>query len=149
MDSAECWLEDVYFGVIEMQTLAIVFGLGFILFILVEAFEALVLPRRVLRPFRFTRFYYQVSWRTWTSTARLFRAEPVRQSFLSVFGPLSLLVLFSVWAVGLIIGFGFVQYGLAPVGWNIGAAIYLSGTTFTTLGYGDFTPATPLARVFS
>src|SRR4051794_19885107 len=53
-------------------------GLGFvlILFVLFEAFEALVLPRRVVRPFRFTRLYYRTLWPCWGALAGL---APPRQ----------------------------------------------------------------------
>jgi hypothetical protein len=132
-----------------MQTVAAVLGIALISFILLEVFEALVLPRRVLRPFRFTRLYYIFTWRVWAATGRLVPTGHRRQSFLSIFGPLSLLVLFAVWATSLIVGFGFVHYGFAPQGGNVANAMYLSGTTFTTLGYGDFTPATQEAKVLS
>ena len=69
------------------------------------------------------------------------RPQPVR--------PPSLLVLFAVWAAALIVGFGLVHHGLAPrAGW-VADALYLRGTTFTTLGYGDLTPSTPAARLLA
>src|SRR6476619_5395297 len=85
-----------------------------IFYILVEAFEALVLPRRVTRPYRFTRLYYRAGWRVWRTAARLFRSPRRAQTFLSVFGPLSLLVLFAVWAAGLMFGFGLIHHAIAP-----------------------------------
>jgi voltage-gated potassium channel Kch len=132
-----------------MQTVAAVLGFFLIGFVLVEVFESLVLPRRVLRPFRFTRLYYLFTWRVWAAAGNLVANSHTRQTFLSMFGPLSLLILFAIWAAALILGFGFVHFGFAPPGGNLPDAIYLSGTTFTTLGYGDFTPATPAARVLS
>ena len=132
-----------------MQTASIVPGIALVLFILLETFEALVLPRRVLRPFRFTRFYYSYVWQIWGSVSQIIPSGQYRQSFLSVFGPLSLLVLFGIWATGLIVGFGFIHFGLAPPEGKLFDAMYLSGTTFTTLGYGDLTPGTSSARVLS
>jgi hypothetical protein len=139
----------VHSGAIAIKTIATVFGFALILFILLEVFEALVLPRRVLRPFRFTRLYYQFSWRAWAASSRVFPAGAKRQTFLSLFGPLSLLILFGVWAMALMAGFGFVHHGFAPDGGSIEDAMYLSGTTFSTLGYGDLTPATQAARMLS
>lgn len=121
-------------------------GFLLILFILVEAFEALVLPRRVTRPYRFTRLYYRTGWRVWRAASRLFRERRHEQTFLSVFGPLSLLVLFALWASGLILGFGLLQHGFAPREAGLSQSLYLSGTTFTTLGYGDVTPVGPEGR---
>src|SRR4051812_36256103 len=97
-----------------MQTATAVVGLALVIFILVEVFEALVLPRRVIRPFRFTRLYYRFMWRTWGMLSRLVPYVRPRQTFLGLFGPLSLLVLFGVWGASLIVGFGLIHHGLAP-----------------------------------
>lgn len=132
-----------------MQTVAVVLGIALIVYVLLEVFEGLVLPRRVLRPFRFTRLYYLSTWRAWGSVGSLVPTGQRRQTFLSVFGPLSLLVLFAIWAAALIVGFGFVHYGFAPNEGNFADAMYLSGTTFSTLGYGDLTPGTSAARLVS
>ena len=130
-----------------MQSATAVLGLALVLFVLVEAFEALVLPRRVLRPFRFTRLYYRLTWRTWAVLFHIVPYARPRQTFLGLFGPLSLLVLFAVWGVSLIAGFGLVHHALAPRDGGLADALYLSGTTFTTLGYGDMVPTTRPARV--
>jgi hypothetical protein len=60
-----------------------------------------------------------------------------------------LLVLFAVWAAGLMIGFGLVHHGLAPRDGGLTDSLYLSGTTFTTLGYGDVAPTTGPTRTLS
>jgi hypothetical protein len=132
-----------------MLTLVAACGLLLVVFILVEVFEALVLPRRVTRPYRFTRLYYRAGWRAWRTTARLFRVPRHEQTFLSVFGPLSLLGLFTLWAAGLILGFGFLHHAIAPRESGIVDSLYLSGTTFTTLGYGDVTPAALASRALA
>jgi len=72
---------------------------------------------------------------------------------LGFYGPLSLLVLVGVWAVGLVLGFGLMQYGAGSAVVVTGGQpgfqtdIYLSGTTFFTLGLGDVIPRSGLARV--
>lgn len=131
-----------------MTVPAAVAGVLLILFVLVEAFEALVLPRRVTRPYRFTRLYYRVGWRVWRTAARLFRTHRREQTFLSAFGPLSLLVLFALWAAGLVLGFGLLHHA-APREAGLWESVYLSGTTFTTLGYGDVTPTVPASRALA
>ena len=93
-----------------MNTIAALLGLVLVLFVLLEAFEALVLPRRVLRPFRFTRLYYRATWGVWLSARLLMPTARSRQTFLSLFGPLSLLILFAIWAAALIVGFGLIYY---------------------------------------
>ena len=130
-----------------MQIATAILGLALVLFVLVEAFEALVRPRRVIRPFRFTRLYYRFTWRAWGMLSRLVPYVRPRQTFLGLFGPLSLLVLFAVWAASLIAGFGLIHHGIAPRDGGLVDAMYLSGTTFTTLGYGDMIPNTRPDRV--
>ncbi len=71
------------------------------------------------------------------------------QTFLSVFGPLSLFGLFALWAAGLTFGFGLLHHALAPREAGLWESVYLSGTTFTTLGYGDVTPTVPASRALA
>src|SRR4051794_19401665 len=124
-------------------------GAVLILAVLAEAFEALVLPRRVTRRLRFARVYYRLGWRAWAGAADLLKPGPRRETALSVFGPLSLLVLFALWAVGLIVGFGLVHHAAAPRDGGLADSLYFSGVTFTTLGYGDLSPVGPASRALS
>jgi hypothetical protein len=119
--------------------------------ILLEAFETIILPRRVTRRFRLTRLFYVSTWRPWRAIARLMQTK-VRENFISFYGPLSLLVLFAVWAASLIVGFGFLYYSAArydPTHPPLQTCLYLSGTTFFTLGLGDVTPHTSGERVMA
>ncbi len=137
-----------------MHDLAAAAGIVIIVAVLWEAFETVVLPRRVTRHFRFTRLFYRATWRPWAGL--LGRVHPVkrRESYLSYFGPLSLLGLLAVWAVLLVIGFALLHWAagstmnLATPGLRAGfwTDLYMSGTTFFTLGLGDVTPRSPLAR---
>lgn len=120
--------------------------------ILWDAFETIVLPRRVTRRFRLTRAFYHNTAIPWYFLARRMRPGKRREGFLSVFGPLSVLILFGVWALGLILGFAMVQWAAGSVMEPGGARpfraeLYMSGTSFFTLGLGDVTPRTPLARL--
>ena len=136
-----------------MSILLALIGLVVIFLVLMDGFEAMVLPRRVTHPYRFTRLYYRMSWQVWGAAAGVVRNNRWRQTFLSLFGPLSLLVLFALWAVGLIFGFALVHSGLGtavtPSGRPAGFVdyVYLSGDLFFTLGFGDVMPATALGRV--
>lgn len=124
-------------------------GALLVLAVLVEAFEALVLPRRVTRGLRFTRLYYRTCWRIWTAIADLLPSGHRRETVLSLFGPLSLLVLFAIWAAGLIIGFGLLHHAAAPRDGGLTDSIYFSGVTFTTIGYGDIVPAGAVSRLLA
>ena len=127
-------------------------GVAIFLIVLWDAFEAIILPRRVTRRFRLARLFYKTTWMTWRFLTRLIPSRKTRESLLGFYGPLSLLILVGVWAVGLVLGFGLMQYGAGSAVNTAGAQpgfttdIYLSGTTFFTLGLGDVVPRTSLAR---
>jgi len=126
-------------------------GLLIVAITLLEAFETIILPRRVTRRFRVTRLFYVSTWRPWRAIARLMRPK-ARETFISFYGPLSLLVLFAVWATLLIVGFGFMYFSAArydPTHPVLQTCFYLSGTTFLTLGLGDVTPHTSGERVMA
>lgn len=131
------------------------FAVGVAIFAVVvwDAFESIILPRRVTRRFRLTRVFYKFTWNRWRSITGLLPSRKKKETLLSFYGPLSLLVLVGVWAVGLVLAFGMMQYGAgSAVNMNGGKPgfatdIYLSGTTFFTLGLGDVVPQTSLARV--
>jgi len=122
----------------------LIVGIALVFVILWEAFETLVLPRRVSRRLRFTRGYYRVLWGTWTRVGPR-RSSPRREVYLSIFAPLSLLMLLGFWVIGVVLGFALIQWGLntplAPVGSApFGTQLYLSATSFVTLGLGDYAP---------
>ncbi|MCU1315432.1 MAG: Metal transporter, partial [Candidatus Acidoferrum typicum] len=127
-------------------------GVAIFLIVLWDAFEAIILPRRVTRKFRLARLFYRSTWKTWKFVICLIPKPKTREALLGFYGPLSLLVLVGVWAVGLVLGFGLMQYGagsaVVMTGGQPGflADIYLSGTTFFTLGLGDVIPRSGLSR---
>lgn len=135
-----------------MNILALIAGSALVAAILLDAFETIVLPRRVTRSFRFTALFYRTTWRPWAAMARFISVPRRRESYLSYFGPLSLIVLLGLWAFALIVGFALLQHGLrtqvrAAIGQtNFGALLYFSGSTFFTLGYGDVVPLSRAAR---
>ncbi len=117
-----------------------------------DAFETIVLPRRVIRRLRLTRFFYSMTWAPWAAVARRLHGGR-REEFLSYYGPLALIVLLGVWALCLVVGFGLIQWALgSAVVVSLGGHssfftdLYMSGTTFFTLGLGDVVPRTIFAR---
>src|SRR5580704_8720869 len=90
-----------------------IIGIAIIANVLWEAFETVILPRRVTRRFRLAVLYYRTTWYAWRTHARFIRKTARRESFLGIFGPLSLLMLFVLWAAGLIFGFGLLYYSAA------------------------------------
>src|SRR5215813_257496 len=88
--------------------------LGFVLLsvALWDAFETIISPRRVTRRFRLARAFYRSTWALWSSVARSIADENRRETYLSVFGPLSLVMLLGVWATAIIAGFAMMHWGL-------------------------------------
>jgi hypothetical protein len=130
-------------------------GVAIIVVVLLDAFETVVLPRRVTRHFRITAWFYRRTWIPWIRIARAIKTPSRRQNFLGYFGPLSLILLLFFWAAGLILGFAILQNGMGGHEYLSGEAIsfgkilYHSGETFFTLGYGDIVPTTSWARALS
>ena len=139
----------------RMLIFATISGIVVILAVLLDAFETVVLPRRVRRKFRITVWFYRTTWKPWRKITSLIKSPGRRENFLGYFGPLSLLFLLALWACGLIFGFGLLQYGAGehlqlsnePI--TFGRVMYLSGSTFFTLGYGDVIPTSPFARALA
>ncbi len=133
--------------------LAMLVGIALLLIILQDAFEVMLLPRRVQRSLRFMRLYFRAIWAVWSRLGARLPAGARRERFLSVFGALSMVLLFAIWATALILAFALIEWSLqapAPPGDAISALseqAYMSGVTFFTLGYGDVVPHTAGARL--
>jgi len=138
-----------------MNILTIIVSVLFIFTILQDGFETVVLPRRVTRRFRLSRLFYMTTWVLWSSVARKMRSGNRRDLYLSYFGPLSLLLLLVFWAAVLVLAFALLQWGLtsavqAPEKHaTFGTYLYMSGTTFVTLGFGDVIPLFWLGRLLA
>ncbi len=139
----------------QVHEVGVLFGVVIIAAVLLDAFETMVLPRRVVRNFRLTAWFYRRTWVPWRKIAGHIKRTSRQQNFLGYFGPLSLILLLAFWATGLILGFALVQYGIGgheqlnqePL--TFGRILYHSGETFFTLGYGDIVPTSGAARALS
>jgi ion channel len=131
-------------------------GAVLIVTVLWETFETIILPRRVRRRFRLTRVYYRSTWLSWSAAVRsIVRKKRRREALLSFFGPLSLIFLLGIWAIGLVLGFALFHYGLGSQlssqseTSSFAIYFYFSGTTFFTLGLGDITPINASGRAIT
>lgn len=137
-----------------MQYLVGIIGVTLVAVVLWEAFETIILPRRVTRLLRVTNFLYVLTWRPWAALARLARKPRRKDKVLAFFGPLSLILLLVIWAVGILVGFALIHYAAGTTFDNqtvtgFWADLYFSGTTFFTLGLGDLAPTTRVGRVLA
>ena len=129
-----------------MRVLAALIGLMLVFVVLRDAFETIVLPRRVSGRLRVSKVFYRLTWKPVAAFGRQMRAGERRESYLSTYGPISLLVLIGLWGSILITGFALLLWS---TGFDFSSpitALYVSGWTFTTLGIGDFAPKTDAAR---
>lgn len=138
-----------------MDAVAFILALALISGVLWDAFETIILPRRIRRRLRITNLVYRFTWEPWSALGRRLHNSVRREGFLSFYGPLALLFLLGVWALGLIVGFALLHFALGD---KLGGAtsqneffsdLYYSGTTFFTLGLGDLTPQSGIARALT
>src|SRR5215210_3081237 len=136
-----------------MHILAAAVGVVVIVVVLWDTFETIVLPRRVARRLRLTRIFYVGTWAPVAGLARRVPAGKKRDRYLAFYGPLSLILLLLVWALGLLLAFGLLQWGLgtllhAPEGGarGFGTYVYMSGVIIFTLGFGDVFPLDGVGR---
>jgi hypothetical protein len=135
-----------------MNALVGTFGLLLALILLWDAYETILLPRRLPGDLRVSRLVLRTLWKAWKALGRKIRLRSNRELFLSFYAQLSLIVLFGVWAAGLIVAFASLHWAAgsrleAPSGLGgFAADLYMSGTTFFTLGLGDVVPMSTSAR---
>jgi hypothetical protein len=137
-----------------LSVLVGVIGFAMLVMVLRDAFETIVLPRRVQRRFRPTSLFYRTSWPVWRGVATRLPGR-FRDGALGWFGPLSLLVLLALWAFGIVIAFGTLHWAAGSALQRDGTVagflddLYFSGSSFFTLGLGDVVPRAALAKVLT
>jgi hypothetical protein len=138
-----------------MSLLVLAAGLGLLAWVLWDAFETILLTRRVPARLRISRFVLGWLWAGWAAIARRIAARGRRETFLSFYGLLSIIGLVVVWATGLIVAFAMLHWAAgSQLGGSVAGAastgfaadLYMSGTTFFTLGLGDLHPTSGVAR---
>jgi len=137
-----------------MRSVVGVVGIALLAIVLWDAFETIILPRRISGRFRLAKLFYRATWPPWRAVAPLLPRRP-GDAFLSFYGPLSLILLLALWASGIVLAFGMLQWAagsaltMTGAGPGFGADMYMSGTTFFTLGLGDVVPRTPTAKTLA
>jgi hypothetical protein len=121
-------------------------AVAFLGVILQDAFEVMLLPRRVQRQLRLVGLFFRSTWFVWSSMAIHLPNGSRREHILSLYGPLSIVLLFVTWSMSLIGSFGVLEWALQTAAGvhpppTLGEELYMSGVTFFTLGYGEGDPA--------
>ena len=127
-----------------------VVGLALLAVTLYDLFQSVVLPRPAVNKVQLARIVIRPLWIAWRwiglRSSRLDRSE----ARLAAFGPVSLLVLFGIWALALVLAYALIIYGVRdefrPVLQDFPEAFYVSASTLVPLAYGDFIPEQGFAR---
>ncbi len=136
-----------------MDAAIIIVGALLIVWVLSDIFFAVLVPRPVSVRGRVSVMYIRALWPFWRSAGLAMRNVERRDSFLGIFAPFVLISLLALWEACIIVGFALILYGLRgevkPPLQNFGEAFYFAGTSFTTIGFGDFVGATLATRLIS
>ena len=160
---AQCKLFKIYIlwpnsvRVVVMHTAAVIFGCLFLAGVLLDAFQTVILPRRPVGRFQITRVFFAATWSPWRWVSGHWPVRRTREQMYSFYGPLSLLLLFMLWAALLAAAYALIYFGMHmpfndpmhPVTAfeRLRSCLYVSGTTLFTLGLGDVQPTTHMARM--
>jgi len=139
------------------RSVCFLLGLFLEMGVALDAFQTIILPRRPSGRFRSTRLFYAATWRPWVRIGQMIKSRRVRDQIYSMYGPLSLLTLFALWGLMLMFAFACLFFALgspftdsfnqnAHMLGQFASDLYVSGTTLVTLGLGDVTPHSRLAR---
>ncbi len=124
-----------------MHLIAGFLGIALLVGAVSDAFQTVVVARHVHKLPTITRMFYELTWMPLVAGTRLIRSEHRRTRYLGIYGPVSLPLLLSLWAVSLIAAFALLQWsiGLEVGGASSGLAddFYFSAGTFFTLGAGE------------
>jgi len=133
-----------------VRALEIVCGCALVGLNLLDVFQAVILPRATGYRWRISARLTRFTWPLYTRFALRITDTERREDFLGTYAPLLLVAFLVVWSAGLVVGYGLIIDGaraqLRPAA-NLGEAIYFSGISFLTIGYGDFVPSDSVSRL--
>jgi hypothetical protein len=140
-----------------MHVAAVIFGCVLLAGVLLDAFQTIILPRRPVGRFRITRVFFVATWGPWRFLTGHWPVKRNREQLYSFYGPLSLLLLFGLWAGLMVVAYALIYLGThepfrdpthpVTLAGRLLSCFYVSGTTLFTLGLGDVLPASRAARM--
>jgi hypothetical protein len=134
-----------------MPVLEAVIGLIVVMVVFYDLFQSVVLPRPAINKFILVRFLFQALWVIWRWVGTRLSPLARRERWLAAFGPIGVLAIFTIWAVGSGLGYALIVDGfrdqLRPPPDSFWTSLYFSATTLVPLSYGDLVPIGLIARV--
>lgn len=120
-----------------------------------DVFQSVIVPRAVGRSLRVSYLIWRGGWFLWPKLS--FRIHPVDQSaredFLATFAPVALIAQLIVWSLLLVTGYGLIFWAahdnIRPSLQSFYEALYLAGTSYFTIGFGDFVGGTGWTRMWT
>src|SRR6516164_1458507 len=121
-----------------MGSTAVILGLLLLITVIADALQTVIVARHARSLPRMTRLFYHLTWVPFAALAQFIRPGRRREHYLGLYGPLSLLMLLGLWALGLIVSFALLRWAAGPR-FEVSPsdfldAIYSSAQTFFTLG---------------
>jgi hypothetical protein len=127
-----------------MRWLALPAGIVLLVVTLVDMFRTMVMPRAARGRFRLTRVLFLAVWRPWRWIGVRAKTPAGRERILSIAAPITLFFLLAMWASLAIIAYALILWSPAFVnGIRSGGdhsfltALYFSGSSLWTIGFGD------------
>src|SRR5438309_1676581 len=127
-----------------MRWLALPVGTLVLLFTLLDVFRTLVMPRAARGRVRLSRLLFQPMWRPWRWIGVRRKTMASRERLMAGAAPTFFFVLLAAWAALAVLGYALLlwspafvhgMHGRAPH--SFGTAVYFSGSSLFTLGFGD------------
>ena len=135
-----------------LEVLAGLAGLAIVVLTLTDVFQTVIVPRSVGSPWRLSVRLTRTTWPLWRAACLRIGDAERREDLMAMFAPWLLVTQIGVWGSALIIGYGLMfwsfRHGLTGNP-GLGGALYFSGTTMLTIGFGDIAPVGPAARALS
>lgn len=112
------------------------------------------LPNRVKGRFWFASFFYRSLWLAWSIVARHMKPGKWRETYLSLYGPFSMMLLVSIWACGLVMGFALLHWMIDSFTGSSGETTFFSSlnksaSIFLSFGQGDTISRTTIERLLT
>ncbi|HEY9753812.1 MAG TPA: ion channel [Oculatellaceae cyanobacterium] len=135
-----------------MDDVLIAAGTLIVILVLYDVFAAIVVPRQTTSALRLGPFLLnKILWPGFLKVVSLKPLTRSRSELLALFAPAAFAVIMLVWLFIMLGGFAVILYGLRadikPAINTIGDAVYFSGTSLLTLGFGDVVALSWRARL--
>jgi len=140
---------------LALRALAILAGVTLVALSLSDVFQSVIVPRAVGRRYRPSYYMSRANWWLWPKLS--WRIHPTdndrREDFLAMFAPFNLLLMLVLWSLLMLLGYATIFFALRtdikPELVSYPEAFYFAGTSFFTIGFGDFVGNTGWTRLAS